>query len=313
MEILEKAGETALDLAKNEAFLNKTSNIMNMLFPYVGLTKKALDMYISDVEKSDMPSESKLIAVLNAKNTIKRLKNQKNIAEIASSTAKDDTDFTEKSGVNREWLERFMESAGFVSDEMVQTMWGKILGKEFEEPGSTPFNMIRILSEITPAYAQAFRKICSMQVITVGLDENDVIKFAQQNIVVPYKKNGEKFKDLGLTFAILNELETLGLIKLDISNGYAIGIDEKKVLLYIDEKTLEFQEHKESTIPTGNVLLTVAGKCLKNITPKEVIEGYSELVKEYMNNSYAKLKNHSKYQVIRDGDKISYKKLEQIL
>ena len=119
MGTLEKVGETALDLAKNEAVLDKTSNIMNMLFPYAGLTKKALDMYISDVEKSDMPGESKLIAVLNAKNTIKKLKNQKNIAEIAISTAKDDTDFTEESGVNREWLERFMESAGFVSNEII--------------------------------------------------------------------------------------------------------------------------------------------------------------------------------------------------
>ena len=46
MGILEKAGETALDLAKNEAVLDKTSNIMSMLFPYAGLTQKALDMYI---------------------------------------------------------------------------------------------------------------------------------------------------------------------------------------------------------------------------------------------------------------------------
>lgn len=312
MGILEKAGETALDLAKNEAVLDKTSNIMSMLFPYAGLTKKALDMYISDVEKSDMPSESKLIAVLNAKNTIKRLKNQKNIAEIAISTAKDDTDFTEKSGVNREWLERFMESAGFVSDEMVQMMWGKILGKEFEEPGSTPFNMIRILSEITPAYAQAFRKICSMQVVTVGLNENGVIKFARQDVVVPYNKNEEKFKELGLTFGILSELETLGLIKFDTLGGFvSTGIDEKKVLLYIDGKTLEFEEHTENEVPSGNVMLTVAGNCLKNITPKEVIEGYSELVKKYIKNSQVKLKDHSKYHVIRDGDTIHCEKLEQ--
>ena len=311
MGIIEKAGETALDLAKNEAVLDKTSNIMSMLFPYAGLTKKALDMYILDIEKSDMPNESKLIAVLNAKNTIKKLKNQKNIVDIAINTAKDETDFTEKSGVNKEWLERFMESAGFVSDEMVQVMWGKILGKEFEKPGSTPFNMIRILSEITPTYAQAFRKICSMQMIIVGLNENGTIKFARQDVVVPYDKNEKKFNDLGLTFAVFSELETLGLIKLSTSGGYMSGgIPEKKVLLYIDGKTLELEGHIDNEMVYGNVMLTVAGKCLKNITPKEIIEGYYELVKEYMENSRVKFKECSEYQVIKDGSKIYCKKSE---
>lgn len=42
MGTLEKVGETALDLAKNEAVLDKTSNIMNMLFPYAGINKKSV-------------------------------------------------------------------------------------------------------------------------------------------------------------------------------------------------------------------------------------------------------------------------------
>lgn len=310
MGTLEKVGETALDLAKNEAVLDKTSNIMNMLFPYAGLTKKALDMYISDVEKSDMPGESKLIAVLNAKNTIKKLKNQKNIAEIAISTAKDDTDFTEESGVNREWLERFMESAGFVSNEMVQIMWGKILGKEFEEPGSTPANMIRILSEITPTYAQAFRKICSMQVVIVELNEDDTIKSASQDILVPYSKNIEKFNELKLTFSVFNELETLGLIKLNTINNYvATGIIEKNVLLYVDGETLEIEATGKSTMPSGNVMLTAAGRCLKNITPTEMVEGYLELVKKHMNGGQIKLKENSEYRITKEGNMIQCEKI----
>lgn len=309
MEIMKKAGETALDLAKNEAVLDKTSSITSMLFPYIGLRKKALDMYISDVEKSDMSSESKIIAVLNAKETIKRLNNQKNIAEIAINSAKEETDFTEKSGVNREWFERFMDSAGFVSDEMVQNIWGKILGKEFEEPGSTPSNMIRILSEITPAYAQAFRKICSMQMIIVGLNENGTIKYARKDVVVPYTENEEKFHELGLTFAVFNELETLGLIKLDTLGGYvSTGIIEQHVLLYVDGETLEIDEYKRNEIPSGNVMLTAAGQCLQNITPIEMVEGYPDWIKKCMVNDQIKLKDHSEYQVIIDRDRVHVKK-----
>lgn len=310
MGIIEKAGETALDLVKNEAVLDKTSSIASMLFPYAGLTKKALDMYISDVKKSDMTSESKLIAVLNAKSTIKKLKNQKNIAQIAINTAKDKTDFTEKSGVNKEWLERFMDSAGFVSDEMVQIMWGEILGKEFETPGSTPSNMIRILSEITPVYAQAFRKICSMQMITVELYENGAIKSAGQDVVVPYSSNEEKFEEWGLTFSVFSELETLGLIKFDTLGGYvSTGITAKKVLLYVDGETLEIEENKKNGIPSGNVMLTAAGYCLKNITSTEMMNGYSELVKKYMNKSQVKLKEHIGYRVIKEENRVHCEKI----
>ncbi len=310
MGIIEKAGETALDMVKNEAVLDKTSSIMSMLFPYAGLTKKALDMYISDVEKSDMASESKLIAVLNAKNTIKKLKNQKDIAQIAINTAKDETDFTEKSGVNKEWLERFMDSAGFVSDEIVQIMWGKILGKEFENPGSTPSNMIRILSEITPVYAQAFRKICSMQMITVELYENGAIKSARQDAVVPYSSNEERFNEWGLTFSVFSELETLGLIKFETLGGYAsTGITEKNVLLYVDGETLEIEENKENGIPNGNVMFTAAGNCLKNITSTERIAGYSELVKKYMNERQVKIKEHPEYRVIKEENRVYCEKI----
>lgn len=74
---------TYTDLIKNENIQNKVTSLPEMIFPYAGIEKRALDMYVSEVEKSDMSPESKLIAVLNAKETIKRLKNQKSIADKA--------------------------------------------------------------------------------------------------------------------------------------------------------------------------------------------------------------------------------------
>lgn len=70
MGIGEIATSTAVDLVKSENIQNKTVSLLGMLFPYAGIEKRALDMYLSDVEKSDMSPESKLIATLNAKTTI---------------------------------------------------------------------------------------------------------------------------------------------------------------------------------------------------------------------------------------------------
>lgn len=301
MGVQEKVVDTASELIKKEA-----SSIMGMLFPYVGLRKKALDMYISDVEKSNMSNESKVIAVLNAKNTIKKLKNQKRIAEIALENSKEGTDFTNNSGVDEEWLERFMDSAKFVSDGNVQFMWGKILSNEFENPGSTPPSIIRVLSEITPFYAQIFRKICSMQIILVNINKDGTPLSTIQNIVVPHRENQDALDKIGLSFENINELENLGLVKFDALSGYIrTDIPEGTLLSYVNGKTDVIISHKDNELPIGNVILTEAGKYLKNITQLEVIDGYEDMVKRYMMKNGVKYMDEPNYQIEKNQDEIT--------
>lgn len=95
--------------------------------------------------------------MLNAKKELKQIKNQRTIAEIAINNAIPETDFQRKSMVNEEWLDRFMDSAKFVSQEEIQIIWGKILAKDLKNR-KTPTSMIRILSEITPELALVFKK-----------------------------------------------------------------------------------------------------------------------------------------------------------
>lgn len=303
MGIEKTVGKAALEIAQNENIVNKTTDFLGMLFPYVGLKKKALDMYLSDIENSDLPSESKLMATLNAKQTIKKLRNQSKIADIAVANAPEGTDFSEQSGVNEEWFDRFMDSAGFVSAEDVQLIWGKILAKEFENPGSTPSNMIRILSEITPTYAQAFRKICSMKTIIIGIDDTGNPQNAALRVIVPYSQNEETLNNMGLTFSILNELDTFGLIKFDVLSGYAtVSFGQKLVLLYANGKTIAINEHKNNEIPIGNVMLTSTGECLMNITPTDTITNYDKMLIKFLENNRTKILEDSEYQVLRTND-----------
>lgn len=175
MSFEKKLGETALELVKSENVQNKAADLLGMLFPYVGVKKKAVDLYIEEIENSDLSTDAKMISLLNARKTLKKLKNQKNIAEIAKENVKEGTDFSEKSGVSEEWFDRYMESASFVSSEQMQLVWGKILANEFEKPGCTPRNMTRILSEFTQTYAKAFRTLCSMRVLLVSVSEDEKI------------------------------------------------------------------------------------------------------------------------------------------
>ena len=239
-------------------------------------------------------------------------KNQKNIAEIAKENAKEGTDFSEKSGVSEEWFDRFMESASYVSSEEMQLVWGKILANEFEQPGCTPRNMTRILSEFTQDYAKAFRTLCSMRVLLISVNGDEKIVSANRRNAVVFDQNEEYMRKIGLSFALLNELETLGVIKFDTVVGYvATDMNEKKVLVYINGNVIETSSHIDETFPIGNVLFTSAGEALSKITEPYTLEGYEDAVIKYLKSNNVTVETESLYNVVVFGDRIHVDKKKQ--
>ena len=68
---------------------------------------------------------------------------------------------------------------------------------------------------------------------------------------------------MGISFNVLNELETLGVIKLETISGYITqGIENKKVFICVCDKLDVICEHNNDNIPIGNVLLTSVGEAL---------------------------------------------------
>lgn len=219
---------------------------------------------------------------------------------------KEGTDFSDKSGVSQEWLERFMDSASFVSVEGIQIIWGKILANEFENPGTTPPNMIRILSEITPKLARTFKKICSMKTWICLLTEQEEIVKIIPNIFVPYKTNEEKLWNIGISFDVLNELETLGVIKLEAIGEYtAQGIKNKKVLICVGDKLDMICEYNNDNIPIGNVMLTSAGEALQRIIDSAEIPQYYEMIKKYLLYQGIKLSEKHNFVAKIEGEYLS--------
>lgn len=295
--------KTAVDLAKKGKLFDNSIEIMGMLFPYAGLQRKAVEVYVEDIEKTDLPAETKAFLILNTKKTFKKIKNQKAIAEIAMKNAKQGTDFSKNSGVNEEWLERFMESARFVSSEEVQWIWGRILANEFEKPGSTPPTMIRVLSEITADLAKAFRILCGMAIDIFPLDEVGNIESGFQQLIVPYENNDETFWNIGVDFNTLNELDTLGVLKFETVTGYVKkGFSNKKILLRIDNELEVAEKYNANGFPIGNVILTSVGESLKSITETIKIDGYNSMIKNYMEKENVVFADEHDFILRRNGD-----------
>lgn len=286
--------EVAADIVKNNA-----PKVFGMLFPYAGLKKKAVEMRMEDIEKSNLPDDTKISLILNMKKDLKRIKNQKAVAEIAFREAKVGTDFSEESGVDEEWFERYMDAAKFVSSEEMQLIWGKILAGEFEKPGSTPPNMIRVLSEITPELAQAFQKICSMGVSVTELKENNQVNEWGTINIVPYFSNIERLEKKGISFKILNELDSLGIIKFSYEREFGSSFSFPKLLLFFDN---EFEIVEEESLPIGNVMFTSVGNALFKIIEPVKIEGYHEMIKEYLLKKGVKFADINDYIIEEDED-----------
>ena len=291
----EKGLEVATDLVKNNA-----TNVLGMLFPFAGVKKKAVEMYMEDIEKSDLPKETKYGLLLNMKKEFKRLKNQKAVAQIALDNAKEGTDFSEKSGVNEEWFERYMDAAKFVSSEDMQLIWGKILAGEFEKPGSTPPNMIRILSEMTPELAKDFSIICCMTVSLREIKGNGFTDIEQRMIIVPYNHFRNFCRTFGLGLRVLSELDALGVIKLN-SKGYKYRASHRRKILIYVEKKFEIIE-SNTWLPTGNVFLTSVGESLRRIIQTFEIDCYNEMVKEYMLENGVKFEDKNDYIIEKNED-----------
>ena len=150
-----------------------------------------------------------------------------------------------------------------------------------------------------------------MQVIIIQLNEEGSITDARKQIVFPYRGNESSLSELGLTFNIINELETLGLIKFNSISGYVITqVNEKTVLSYVDEKVYHLTGYQNNEIPVGNILLTSAGECLKQITSIHRIDGYSDMYEQYMNKK-ATLTSTQDYEIIVNENEIQLKHNQQ--
>ncbi|MBU5471282.1 hypothetical protein KQI85_13045 [Falcatimonas sp. MSJ-15] len=65
-----------------------------------------------------------------------------------------------------------------------------------------------------------------------------------RKLFVPYTKNDEKFRECGVSFNVLNELETLGVIRFESLAGYiSKGIINDKILICIGDKLDVIKEY----------------------------------------------------------------------
>ncbi len=297
--------EYGLEMAKAAAegigreSVSKLADAIGGIFPFWGLKKKAVETYISDIENSNLAPEAKMVAIANAKRTYKQLKNQSSIAKIALEAAPAGTNFTESSTVEDEWLERFMDSAKFVSDETVQLLWGNILAKEFEHPNSTPPSVIRILSEMTPFYAKAFQVLCNLSVHFITVNQDGYSISSESFLILPTRY--DYLSKYNLNFSTLNELQMLGLIQFEVLSGYVLRFDANvnpKLNLLYGENVATILKYPNKQFPAGCAMLTNAGRSIARFINPMIIDGHFEAVIQYLKDNHIEFSEKPEIRII---------------
>ena len=285
------------------------TDIIDRFFPYCGLNKKALDIYISEIEKSDKPKEYKAWEVMRAKKEFKKLKNIKSIVEFANEYCTDEDLRTTSYSDNEEWYDHFFEKAGYISDEGVQKIWGRILANEFKEKGVTPRAVINILTEIDSNLANAFSVLCRHRLLLLGVDSSGNVIRNKVMFDVVFFKGDDYYTNKGLDLSTLNELESIGLIKMS-DLGYNRIVPSADKVLLSDGSFTECIKLKTEKFSFGTVMLTKAGQYICKLISPPIAKDQHSIMKKYYTQRGYQFEETNKYIEFIDNTRFLVKNKE---
>lgn len=239
----------------------------------------AEDHLIAQIENNDkIPPLVKSALISNVRKIIKEYMIQNDIFHIACDYLAVDS---KPESVSDEWISCFLDNCKYSNNEYIKQIWGRLLAKECNENNSVPKSVIYILSSISDDNARAFTNLCKFAIkipLKDGRDYNEPCIF--------WSGNEGFFRENGVNYGKLLELQTVGLVNMDIDGKYYISKDDivqmdGYITIVYGETDLEVKINKRK-LSVGNVVFTNAGAALYRIIAPET----SDVVIDYLLNNF---------------------------
>lgn len=185
-------------------------------------------------------------------------KKQKNIEEITAKALPLLEDKGNPADMSEDWISNFFEKCGLVSDEEMQTLWGKVLAGEANRAGTFNKRTVNTIANLEKEDAHLFTSLCQFG---VSFGELTPLIFDTKSEI--YIKNH-------INFSTLTHLESIGLISFNHMSGYRRqSLPNKFVISYFNQNLLVQLKDKESELKIGKVIFTDIGKQLSGICGAE--------------------------------------------
>ena len=242
--------------------------------------EQAISFYIRELEeKEDMPALMKAALITQARKTLKEYCNTNDIVNIAINYMNESS---KPEKLDEDWLSYFYEHAKNINQSDIKTLWGKILAGECNSKGSVPKQLIHILSIISKSDAINFQNVCSFMVDRINGDGS----LGGRYVIIGSGNFDEDFilEKVGLSYEGLNDLQALGLIKVNAIDNRLI-LEEPEIEKY----TIGYKYHKHiikiqklrKEFPIGYVSLTKPGMVLSELVSKNELDVFLEYLKKY--------------------------------
>jgi len=169
-------------------FLRKNTSVEEFEKLKIGKYEEAIDMLMA-----------------NGKMTYSELYKLNNFKDIAKKADEYISNKGQRINLSFDWLMRFYESVGNISDEEMHDVWARLLAGELDNPGSYSYKTIEILKNMNKNDATMFKMVCDSsikntnQVFLPNYDEyldNRNIKYID---VMNLNENGLIFNDGSIT------------------------------------------------------------------------------------------------------------------
>ena len=128
----------------------------------------------------------------------KKQQNIEGITSFAAEELRNESPVTDEP-VDEAWSSRFFKYAEDISDEEMQTIWGKILAGEIKQPNTYSVRTLEVLRNLSKQEATIFSNAANYA-------------FSYDNDALLFKENNKELKKYGLSFAELSVLRETGLL-----------------------------------------------------------------------------------------------------
>ncbi|HEM6962609.1 TPA: DUF2806 domain-containing protein [Legionella pneumophila] len=191
---------------------------------------------------------------------VRNQKNINNIVQLACEGLKQDAD---ASKIDDDWISHFFDKCKIISNAEMQSLWGRLLSSEANQPGSISRKTIELVSGLDKNDAQLFTNFCSFlasdgagQIFPIILNTDHIL-----------------YKSRGINFETLTHLEHLGLISFNPVTGFGFDISSQEYMLLYNHYLIKLRfTQLTNNLPTGLALLTRSGKQLAPISGYQTTE-----------------------------------------
>lgn len=146
-----------------EKLIDSVSNGIGVLYEPQRIRRKALAEAQGELIKAEAELQKiELFQRATQRISFKELRAQVNIDNIVAEAVKYLPESVDENPVDPDWLLRFFDDCQSISDENLQTLWGKILAGEVAQPGKYSRITLSILKNVSKDDAVLFERVASL-------------------------------------------------------------------------------------------------------------------------------------------------------